>query len=248
VADLRLPTQRAQSGAGSDHAGAALAQVRLAGPSPKPEFVGPAGQAHAGADERRLALAMVAVAVAVPLTVGPHPVLRLGTRRLDLVEHLRGRVDLVVVAALREGGQLVQVFGELRPPPLADEQSRSRSSRSARACSQRSGDSPDATGVAFGVRVGPLRLGEPKTPAAGTGFLESDPFRTLGGALSSSLLANPAPLSAELGMPRPRAKRHCSKVQRKFRLFVMPGPRVRVCAARGQALCRASMETARRVP
>ena len=31
---------------------------------------------------------------------------------LEPVEHLRGRVDLVVVLALRERGQLVQVFGE----------------------------------------------------------------------------------------------------------------------------------------
>ena len=31
---------------------------------------------------------------------------------LEPVEHLRGRVDLVVVLALRERRQLVQVFGE----------------------------------------------------------------------------------------------------------------------------------------
>ena len=38
----------------------------------------------------------------------PHPVLRFLPAALEPVEHLGGRVDLVVVTAFREGGQLVR--------------------------------------------------------------------------------------------------------------------------------------------
>ena len=42
----------------------------------------------------------------------PHPVLRLLAATLEPVEHLGGRVDLVVVLAFRKNRTLVQVFGE----------------------------------------------------------------------------------------------------------------------------------------
>ena len=77
----------------------------------------------------------------------PHLVLRLLPAALRPVKHLRGRVDLVVMLPLGKHRQLVQVFGEPRRLFWQIDQSRFRSSPSARACSQRSVASPDAQGL-----------------------------------------------------------------------------------------------------